>query len=301
MRSGIVTLVGRPNVGKSSLLNALVGRKLSIVSHKPQTTRNAIQAVLHRAEGQIVFVDTPGLHLKANRALNRAMNDAAASSLHDVDLVVFVVESLHWTEEDDAVLERLKGVSGPVALVINKVDRVADKTRLLGELEEMAARRDFAFMMPLSATKGDNVDTLANEIMARMPEGPPLYPPDMVAGFDNAFLAAEIVREKLTRTLHQELPYALTVSIESYVHEAPRRASDTGLHRIDAVVWVEREGQKKIVIGENGASLKRVGTAARRELEKLIGAKVFLQIWCRVRENWSDDPKALKQFGLGRD
>lgn len=301
MRSGIVTLVGRPNVGKSSMLNALVGRKLSIVSHKPQTTRNAIQAVLHRAEGQIVFVDTPGLHLKANRALNRAMNDAAAGSLHDVDLVVFVVESLHWTEEDDAVLERLKGVSGPVALVINKVDRVADKTRLLGELEEMAARRDFAFMMPLSATKGDNVDTLANEIMARMPEGPPLYPPDMVAGFDNAFLAAEIVREKLTRTLHQELPYALTVSIESYVHEPPRRASDTGLHRIDAVVWVEREGQKKIVIGENGSSLKRVGTAARRELEKLIDAKVFLQIWCRVRENWSDDPKALKQFGLGRD
>lgn len=294
MRSGIVTLAGRPNVGKSSLLNALVGRKLSIVSHKPQTTRNAIQAVLHRAEGQIVFVDTPGLHLKANRALNRAMNDAAANSLHDVDLVLFVVESLHWTEEDDAVLERLKGVSAPVALVINKVDRVADKTRLLGEMEEMSARRDFAFIMPLSATKGDNVDTLANEIMARMPEGPPLYPPDMVAGFDNAFLAAEIVREKLTRTLHQELPYALTVSIESYVVEGT-------MHRISAVVWVERDGQKKIVIGENGSALKRVGTAARRELEKLIGAKVFLQIWCRVRENWSDDPKALKQFGLGRD
>lgn len=294
MRSGIVTLAGRPNVGKSSLLNALVGRKLSIVSHKPQTTRNAIQAVLHRPEGQIVFVDTPGLHLKANRALNRAMNDAAANSLHDVDLVLFVVESLHWTEEDDAVLERLKGVSAPVALVINKVDRVADKTRLLGEMEEMSARRDFAFIMPLSATKGDNVDTLANEIMARMPEGPPLYPPDMVAGFDNAFLAAEIVREKLTRTLHQELPYALTVSIESYVVEGT-------MHRISAVVWVERDGQKKIVIGENGSALKRVGTAARRELEKLIGAKVFLQIWCRVRENWSDDPKALKQFGLGRD
>lgn len=301
MRSGIVTLVGRPNVGKSSLLNALVGRKLSIVSHKPQTTRNAIQGVLHRAEGQIVFVDTPGLHLKAPRALNRAMNDAASNSLHDVDLAIFVVESLHWTEEDDAVLERLKGVNAPVALAINKVDRVADKTRLLGEMEEMAARRDFAFIMPLSATKGDNVETLANEIMARMPEGPPLYPPDMVAGFDNGFLAAELVREKLTRSLHQELPYALTVSIESYVFEEPRRASDTGLHRIDAVVWVEREGQKKIVIGENGSSLKRVGSAARRELEKLLGAKVFLQIWCRVRENWSDDPKALKQFGLGRD
>ncbi|MGQ0699778.1 MAG: GTPase Era [Panacagrimonas sp.] len=294
MRSGMVTLVGRPNVGKSSLLNALVGRKLSIVSHKPQTTRNAIQGVLHRPEGQIVFVDTPGLHRKAPRALNRAMNETASNSLHDVDLAVFVIESLHWTEEDDLVLERLAGVKAPVALVINKIDRVADKTRLLPELEEMSARRDFAFVMPLSATKGDNVQTLANEIMARMPEGPPLYPPDMIAGFDDAFLAAELVREKLTRTLHQELPYSLTVSIESYVLEGR-------MHRISAVIWVEREGQKKIVIGEDGSALKRVGTQARKELEHLTGAKVFLQLWCRVRENWSDDPAALKQFGLGQD
>lgn len=294
MRSGMVTLVGRPNVGKSSLLNALVGRKLSIVSHKPQTTRNAIQGVLHGPECQIVFVDTPGLHRKAPRALNRAMNDAASNSLHDVDLAVFVVESLHWTEEDDAVLERLQSVKAPVALVINKIDRVADKTRLLPELETLSARRDFAFVMPLSAKKGDNVQTLAAEIMARMPVGPPLYPPDMVAGFDDAFLAAELVREKLTRTLHQELPYALTVSIESYVLEGR-------MHRISAVIWVERDGQKKIVIGEDGSALKRVGTQARKELEHLIGAKVFLQLWCRVRENWSDDPAALKQFGLSGD
>lgn len=302
MRSGIVTLVGRPNVGKSSLLNALVGRKLSIVSHKPQTTRHAIQGVLHRPDGQVVFVDTPGLHLGAKRALNRVMNDTAASALHDVDLALFVVESQRWTEEDQAVLKRLAGLRAPVALIINKVDKVADKTRLLPEIEKLSAQHAFAFVMPLSATKENNVPTLAAEILARMPEGPPLYPPDMIAGYDNAFLAAEIVREKLTRTLHQELPYALTVAIESYQVEPPRRKTETTpLHRIGAVVWVEREGQKKIVIGEQGAALKQVGSAARRELEKLLGAKVFLQLWCRVRENWSDDPKALKQFGLGSD
>lgn len=291
MRSGIVTLVGRPNVGKSSLLNALVGRKLSIVSHKPQTTRHAIQGVLHAEEGQIVFVDTPGLHLKAKRALNRAMNEAASASLHDVDLVVFVVEAGRWTDEDEAVLARLRGLSGAVALVINKIDRVADKTRLLPELERLSGLMDFAFVVPLSALKRDNLQALQAEILGRLPEGPPLYPPDMIVGYDNAFLASELVREKLTRGLNQELPYALTVAIESYVVEGR-------LHRIQAVIWVEREGQKKIVIGEDGTTLKRVGSAARRELEHLLGAKVFLQLWCRVRDNWSDDPKALRQFGI---
>lgn len=297
MRSGIVTLIGRPNVGKSSLLNALVGRKLSIVSHKPQTTRHAIQGVLHAGDGQVVFVDTPGLHLQARKALNRAMNDAAAGSLHDVDLVVLVVEALRWTEEDQAVLERLQGMPAPVALVVNKVDRVSDKTRLLPELEQLSQRRDFAFVMPLSATQGHNVATLGAEILARMPEGPPLYPPDMIVSYDNAFLAAEIVREKLTRSLHQELPYSLTVAIERYTVEDLQRGPGQ-MHRIGAVIWVERDGQKMIVIGENGSTLKRVGSAARRELERLLGARVFLQLWCRVRENWSDDPKALRQFGL---
>lgn len=265
MRSGIVTLVGRPNVGKSSLVNALVGRKLSIVSHKPQTTRHAIQGVLHHAEGQIVFVDTPGLHLGAKRALNRLMNETAAASLQDVDVAVFVVEAGRWTEEDAAVLERLSRVKGPVGLVVNKVDRVADKTRLLPELEAHNARRDFAFVVPLSALRKDNLDALISEILQRLPEGPPLYPPDMIVGYDDAFLVTEIVREKLTRTLHQELPYALTVGIEAYEVEAPRSADGKGagrgstgrrsagrtsdaraLHRIRAVIWVEREGQKKI-------------------------------------------------------
>lgn len=318
MRSGIVTLVGRPNVGKSSLLNALVGRKLSIVSHKPQTTRHAIQGVLHHPDGQIVFVDTPGLHLGGKRALNRAMNETAAASLQDVDLAVFVVEAGRWTEEDAAVLERLSRVHGPVGLVVNKVDRIADKTRLLPELEALSARRDFAFVVPLSALRKDNLAALTAEILQRLPEGPPLYPPDMIVGYDDAFLVTEIVREKLTRLLHQELPYALTVAIEAYEVEPPRGApSRKGrkpgaaggknprpvadarpLHRVRAVIWVEREGQKKIVIGEDGGALKRVGTAARKELEHLLGARVFLQLWCRVRENWSDDPKALEQFGL---
>ncbi|MCC2655904.1 MAG: GTPase Era [Panacagrimonas sp.] len=317
MRSGIVTLVGRPNVGKSSLVNALVGRKLSIVSHKPQTTRHAIQGVLHHAEGQIVFVDTPGLHLGGKRALNRAMNETAAGSLQDVDLAVFVVEAGRWTAEDDAVLERLSRVRAPVGLVVNKVDRVADKTRLLPELEKLSARREFAFVVPLSALRKDNLSALTSEIQQRLPEGPPLYPPDMVVGYDNAFLVTEIVREKLTRTLNQELPYALTVAIEAYEVEAPRSNKKSGkaparkspaskssidvrpLHRIRAVIWVERDGQKSIVIGQDGSALKRVGTSARKELEYLLKARVFLQLWCRVRENWSDDPKALEQFGLG--
>lgn len=291
MKSGIVTLCGRPNVGKSSLLNALTGRKLSIVSHKPQTTRHAIQGVLHAEQGQVVFVDTPGLHLSAKRALNRAMNDTAAGSLHDVDLVVFVTEALRWTEEDEAVLARLGRVEAPVLLVVNKVDKIADKARLLPALEEISARAEFACVVPVSANKGDNLVALREEILSRLPEGPPLYPPDMVAGFDNAFLASEVIREKLTRNLHQELPYALTVSIESYAVEGR-------MHRINAVVWVERETQKGIVVGRGGTTLKQVGSAARRELETLIGAKVFLQVWCRVRENWSDDPAALRQFGL---
>jgi GTP-binding protein Era len=291
MRSGIATIVGRPNVGKSTLINRLVGQKLSIVSHKPQTTRHRIQGVVHLPEGQIVFVDTPGLHLKAKRALNRAMNDAASGSIEGVDVVVFVVESGCWTEEDDAVVERLAKVNVPVGVVLNKVDRVKDKTELLPELERLAKRLDFAFVIPLSAEKGDNTDALIREVLQRMPEGPPLYPEDMVTGHDEAFTAAELVREKLTRNLHQELPYALTVSIEKFEMEGRMR-------RISAVIWVEREGQKQIVIGEGGSALKRVGTSARRELEVLFGGKVFLQLWCRVRENWSDDPNALKQFGL---
>lgn len=294
MRSGIVTIIGRPNVGKSSLLNAITGHKVSIVSHKPQTTRHRIQGVLHHEEGQIVFVDTPGLHGGGKKALNKFMNDAAAGAMHDVDLVLFVVESGRWTDEDQSVLERVQRLKVPVGLVINKIDRITDKAALLPELQRLFALHEFAFVLPASATKKSNLDALVKEIQARLPEGPPLYPPDMITGYDESFGAAEIVREKLIRALHQELPYALTVGIESFTREGR-------LARIDAVIWIEREGQKKIVIGENGSTLKQVGTAARRDLEKILGGKVFLKLWVKVRENWSDDPAALKQFGFVND
>lgn len=290
MQSGIVTIIGRPNVGKSSLLNALIGRKVSIVSHKPQTTRHRIQGVLHEERGQIVFVDTPGLHRGEKKALNKLMNQAAAGAIHDVDLVLFVVEAGSFRDEDQAVLDRLKDVTVPVGLLVNKVDRVENKEDLFPQLEKLGALRDFAFVVPISATRGSNLKPLVKELFDRLPEGPPLYPEDMIVGYDNAFEASEIVREKLVRTLHQELPYALTVSIDRYQIEGK-------LRRIAATIWVERDGQKKIVIGEGGTTLKRVGTAARKELEYLTGDKVFLQLWCKVKENWSDDPKALRQFG----
>lgn len=290
MQSGIVTIIGRPNVGKSSLLNALIGRKVSIVSHKPQTTRHRIQGVLHDERGQIVFVDTPGLHRGEKKALNKLMNQAAAGAIHDVDLVLFVVEAGSFRDEDQAVLDRLKDVTVPVGLLVNKVDRVDNKEDLFPQLEKLGALRDFAFVVPISATRGSNLKPLVKELFDRLPEGPPLYPEDMIVGYDNAFEASEIVREKLVRTLHQELPYALTVSIDRYQIEGK-------LRRIAATIWVERDGQKKIVIGEEGTTLKRVGTAARKELEYLTGDKVFLQLWCKVKENWSDDPKALRQFG----
>jgi GTP-binding protein Era len=290
MRSGMIAVVGRPNVGKSSLVNALVGRKVSIVAPKPQTTRHRIQGVLHAEQGQIVFIDTPGLHRKATRALNRFMNEAAIAALSDVDVVLFVVESGRWTDEDDAVLERLRGIETPVGLIVNKVDKVADKAALLPEIEALSKRREFAFIVPLSATRRENLEPLVAELFKRVPDGPPLYPEGQVAGHDLGFTVAETVREKLMRALAQEVPYSLTVETESLEREG-------ALLRASAVIWVEREGQKKIVIGEDGSMLKRIGTAARRELEFLTGGKVFLKLWVRVRENWSDDPAALKRFG----
>jgi GTP-binding protein Era len=290
MRSGIVTVIGRPNVGKSSLINAVLGKKVAIVSHKPQTTRHRIQGVLHSPEGQIVFVDTPGMHQREAHALNRYMNQTAVAALNEVDLVLFVVEAQRWSADDAAVLAKLEGAKMPVGLVINKIDKLKDKAQLLQEIESHSHRREFAFIVPLSALKRENLEGLVSEIQSRLPEGPALYPEDQLTGHDQGFAAAEIVREKLTRSLHQELPYALTVTVEKFVEE-PK------FTRIDAVIWVERDGQKKIVIGAGGETLKGIGSAARRDLEKLVGRKVFLKLWCKVKENWSDDPQALKRFG----
>lgn len=290
MRSGMVAVVGRPNVGKSTLMNALVGRKISIVSHKPQTTRHRIQGVLHDDRGQVVFVDTPGLHLKANRALNKVMNDAAAGAMHGVDLIVWVVETGYYNEEDAAVLERLKLEGTPVGLVVNKVDKYEDKEKLLPELEKLTALMEFAFVVPVSAHKKDNLESLKNALFSKLPEGEPLYPEDMIMGHDVPFAAAEIIREKLIRNLHQEMPYATSVEIEAYEREAT-------MDRISAIIWVEREGQKAIVIGNGGETLKLIGSNARRDIERAVGRKVFLKLWCKVKENWSDDPKALAKFG----
>jgi len=290
MRSGMIAIVGRPNVGKSSLLNALIGQKVSIVAPKPQTTRHRIQGVVHREEGQLVFIDTPGLHRATPRALNKYMNDAAAGSLHDIDFILFVIEGGRWTDEDQAVFDRLKNATAPVGLVVNKVDKFSDKTKLLPLLEKLGALREWAFIMPLSALKGANVKELSNTLIAQMPEGPPLYPEDQIVGHDLSFTISELVREKLMRSLSQELPYALTVETEAMEQEG-------NLLKASTVIWVERDGQKKIVIGEDGSMLKRVGTAARRELEAMTGHKVFLKVWVRVKEGWTDDPKALARFG----
>ena len=291
IRSGMVAMIGRPNVGKSSLINAMVGEKISIVTRKPQTTRHQIQGVLNRPGMQLVFVDTPGLHLRQNKALNRLLNQYAASAIHDVELVVMVVEAGKFTDEDAAVLKRIKERSGPVGLVINKVDKLADKDALLPELQKLAAMHDFVFVIPTSARKGANLDALVKELAGQMPEGPPLYPEDQIRGYDLNFSVAEVVREKLFTRLSEELPYALTVEPEKIEEEGR-------LLRISAVVWVERPGQKRIVIGDGGSVLKQVGTEARKELEAQTGRKVFLKLWVRVKADWSDDPKALRGLGF---
>ena len=291
MRSGMVAVVGRPNVGKSSLVNALVGQKVSIVTRKPQTTRHRIQGVVHRPSGQIVLVDTPGLHLQSGGALNRYLNDTAAASLDgSVDVVLFVVEAGKWNEEDEAVLKRLARLKTPVGLVINKVDRIPNKALLLPEISAQAARREYAFILPVSALKRDNLEALADQLMARMPEGPALYDAGQVDAQDLSFTLSEIIREKLMERLRQELPYVLTVQIEKLEREEK-------ITRIEAVIWVERENQKAIVIGEKGQALKAVGIAARREMERQLGHQVFLKLWARSAKNWTDDPEALKRFG----
>lgn len=293
-RAGYIALLGRPNVGKSTLLNRLIRQKISITSPKPQTTRHTILGIKTEGDVQMVFVDTPGLHRSARNAMNRYLNRAAASVLGYVDVAVLVVEALRWSEEDEAVLERLAEFSGPVLLAINKVDRLADKSLLLPFIQMLAGKREFAAVVPLSAVKRANLEALEQEIAARLPEAPFYFSEDQVTTASQRFLAAELIREKLTRILHDELPYALTVEIEQFQEEGR-------LLRIHAVVWVEREGQKAIVIGEGGHVLKEAGRQAREDMEKIFERKVFLQTWVKVREGWSDDERALHSLGYQDD
>jgi GTPase len=287
---GFAAIVGRPNVGKSTLLNALLGTKVSIVAPKPQTTRHRILGILSRAGSQIVFVDTPGIHSQGRRVMNQYMNRSALSSLDDADVLLFVVEALAWNDDDERVLERVRRSGRPAIAIINKVDRVHDKALLLPYIEALAKRTEFAALLPLSAEKRDNLEKLPALIADLLPESPPLFPTDQVTDRSERFLASEIIREKLTWRLREELPYGLTVEIETFEHVEDR------LH-IRAIIWVERTGQKAIVIGAGGERLKEIGRLARLELNELLKAKVHLELWVKVKENWSDSEQALRSFG----
>lgn len=289
-RAGHVAVIGRPNVGKSTLVNALVGAKVSIVSPKAQTTRHRLLGIATFEHGQLLLVDTPGIHSKQARAMNRYMNRAARGAIVDVEAAVLVIEAGRWSDEDGLAYSALAQAGVPVVLVINKVDKLKDKSSLLPFIAEHTREREFAAVHPLSALKGKGLKELADSLISLMPESAPLYAEDEITDRSERFLAGELVREQLMLRLGEEVPYSTTVEIESFVE-------DGELLRIDAVVWVERDGQKAIVIGERGSRLKAIGTGAREGMQRLFGRKVFLKLWCKVREGWSDDESALKRFG----
>ncbi len=290
-RCGFVAVVGRPNVGKSTLVNAMVGRKLSITSSRPQTTRHRILGIATGAASQIVFVDTPGIHTGHRRALNRAMNRTASRAMIGVDLVMMVVEASGWVRDDERVLDRVGGEAARAILVLNKTDRARRREAILPVLADTARRHDFAAVVPASARTGENLDRLRDAVEARLPAGPPAFPEDHYTDRSEAFLAAEIVREKLIRRLGQELPHRLAVEIERFVEEERRIV-------IDALVVVERGQHKAIVIGRGGGRLKDAGSAARRDIARMLGRPVHLEVWVKVREGWSDDERALRGLGL---
>ncbi len=287
---GYVAIVGRPNVGKSTLLNCLVGQKISITSRRPQTTRYSILGIRTEGPIQAVYVDTPGLHAKAKKELNRQLNKAASGVLQEVDVILFVIDSLKWTEDDELVLEKLQKINCPVILVLNKVDTLADKERLLPRLSEMQGYYPFKTIIPISARKNVQVDVLIQEVNRLLPEGPHFFAEDQVTDRTMKFIAAEIIREKLFRILGQEIPYAIAVQIESFKEEG-------NITHIHAIIWVEKDSQKSIVIGKGGALLKKVGQQARMDIEKNLEAKVNLKMWVKVRDHWADDERALRDLG----
>jgi GTP-binding protein Era len=290
-RSGFAALVGRPNVGKSTLLNALVGEKLSIVTPRPQTTRHRILGVVTLPGAQIAFVDTPGLHVEAGRALNKAMNRTAAAALEDADLVVQVLEALRWTSEDELALERIVRAGRPVIAAVNKIDRVRPRERLLPYLAELAQRHAFLAIVPVSALRSVNIEDLRDTIAAHLPHSPALFPGGELTDRGMSFRIAETIREKLTLELNQEVPYGIAVEVE-------RLAEEEGMLTVDAAIWVDREGQKPIVIGARGERLKRVGRAARLALNEMLGRRLHVNLWVKVRENWADNARALRQLGV---
>ena len=289
-RCGYVALVGRPNVGKSTLMNRILGQKLSIVTAKPQTTRQRIAGIKTTQQGQVIYIDTPGIHLAAQSALNRYMNRIAQASFHEVDLILFLIEAGRWTKQDEHVARSLKSVSAPVLLVVNKIDLIPEKSRLLQFLEKEVKTDRFSEVFLIAAKSGNGVDVLENKVMQSLPFSRPFYDEDQFTDRSERFLAAELIREQLMLRLHQELPYSLTVEIEEFKRE-------DRLLRIGAIVWVERKGQKQIVIGKGGDVLKFVGTQARHALQELFDEKIFLRLWVKVSHDWSDNERALRQFG----
>ena len=289
-RCGYVAIVGRPNVGKSTLLNHILGQKISITSRKPQTTRNAVVGIKTEDDVQIIFVDTPGMHLGQQKAINRYMNKAATSAMKDVDVVVFVIDRFIWTEEDEAVAEKLQYVGCPIILAVNKVDQIEDKETLLPHLQSLSEKLNVAEIVPMSALRNTNLDRLEQLIIERLPQGIHMYPEDQITDRSSRFMAAEIVREKITRQLGDELPYEMAVEIEEFKQEG-------NLLNISALILVERDGQKKILIGDKGSRIKLIGTEARTDMEKLFEMKIMLKLWVKVKSGWSDDERALRSLG----
>lgn len=288
---GYIALVGRPNVGKSTLLNRILEQKVSITSKKPQTTRHSILGIRTEEDYQFVYVDTPGIHQQGNKkAMNRLMNKTAISVLRDVDVIAFLVDGTHWQEEDEYVLKLVKQANIPCILVVNKVDKIDDKTQLLPWMEEMSQRHDFAAIIPVSARTGVQLTELQDKLQTYLPEGPHLFPDDQLTDRPTKFLCSELLREKIFRFCGQELPYAVTVDIESFKDEG-------NLVRIHALILVEKDNHKRMIIGDRGQKLKEMATEARIDMERLLGKKVFLQCWCKVKSGWADDERMLKQLG----
>ncbi|MCM2319533.1 MAG: GTPase Era [Pseudomonas sp.] len=291
-RCGYVAIVGRPNVGKSTLLNHILGQKLAITSRKPQTTRHTLLGIKTEGPVQAIYVDTPGMHKDNDKALNRYMNRSASAALKDVDLVIFVVDRTRWTEEDQMVLDRVKFVEGPLLVVVNKIDRLEDKAELLPHLKWLAEQLPNAEIVPISAQHGQNLDTLEAQVAKHLPEGDHFFEEDQLTDRSSRFLAAELVREKVMRQLGAEVPYQVAVEIEQFQQQG------RVLH-IHALILVERDGQKKIIIGDKGERIKRIGQEARRDMEELFGSKVMLNLWVKVKGGWSDDERALRSLGYG--
>jgi GTP-binding protein Era len=289
-RCGYVAIVGRPNVGKSTLLNHILGQKLAITSRKPQTTRHNMLGIKTEGEVQTIYVDTPGLHKENQKALNRFMNKTAVTALRDVDVVVFVVDRTRWTDEDQMVLERVRFVKCPVLLAVNKLDRLEDKADMLPHLQWLQEQLPEATIIPVSAQHGHNLEALEELVAERLPEGEHFFPEDQITDRSSRFLAAELIREKIMRQLGAELPYQVAVEIEEFKYE-------NGVLHIHGLILVERDGQKKILIGQAGERIKRIGQEARQDMETLFDAKVMLNLWVKVKGGWSDDERALRSLG----